>query len=57
MPDPLRNLEEHRMDRRQQSRVFVDLPVHIWGGVENLSVETRLWDIDPLRCAAAVGQG
>jgi hypothetical protein len=108
------------MDRRRQSRVFVDLPVQIWGmdahcrpftqpaslcsisgrgatlqcvdaelkpgevidllyegntgqfriiwcgrpgtenagevGIENLS-ETRLWDIDPLRCAAAVGQG
>jgi hypothetical protein len=26
-------------------------------GVENLSVETRFWDIDPLRCAATVGQG
>ena len=109
------------MDRRQQSRVFVDLPVHIWGmdtyarpftqpaslrtisgrgatlqcvdarlkpgdvvdvlyegtkaqfrvvwigkpgtemagevGVENLCVEASFWDIDPLRCAAAVGQG
>ena len=108
------------MDRRRQSRVFVDLPVQIWGmdsysrpftqpaslrsisgrgatlqcvdaqlkpgelidvlyqgnkgqfrivwcgkpgtetagevGVENIS-ETRLWDFDPLRCAAAVGQG
>jgi hypothetical protein len=108
------------MDRRRQSRVFVDLPVQIWGmdvhsrpftqpaslrsisgrgatlqcvdaqlkpgdvvdvmylgtkaqvrivwigrpgtelagevGVENLSVDTRLWDVDPLRCAAAAGQ-
>jgi hypothetical protein len=108
------------MDRRRQSRVFVDLPVQIWGmdthsrpftqpaslrsisgrgatlqcvdahlkpgelidvlyqgargqfrivwcgkagtetagevGLENIS-DTRLWDIDPLRCAAAVGQG
>jgi hypothetical protein len=25
-------------------------------GVENLSVDTRLWDVDPLRCAAAAGQ-
>ena len=25
-------------------------------GVENLSVDTKLWDIDPLRCAAAAGQ-
>ena len=109
------------MDRRRQSRVFVDLPVHIWGmdcfsrpftqpaslrsisgsgatlqcvdahlkpgevidvlyqgtkaqfrivwcgkpgtevagevGIENLSTDKRLWDIDPLRCSAAVGQG
>ena len=109
------------MDRRQQSRVFVDLPVQIYGmdansrpyiqaaslrtisgrgatlqgvearlkpgdvvdvlyegtkaqfrivwcgrpgtemagevGVENLSSDVRLWDIDPLRCAAAAGQG
>lgn len=109
------------MDRRRQSRVFVDLPVQIWGmdthsrpftqpaslrtisgrgatlqcvdaqlkpgdvvdvlylgtkaqfrivwcgkpgtemagevGVENLSLETKFWDIDPLRCAAAVGRG
>ena len=109
------------MDRRQQQRVFVDLPVRIWGmdthsrpfaqpaslrtisgrgaslqgvaaqlkpgdvvdlqydgtkaqfrvvwlgkrgtemegevGVENLSAETRLWDVDPPLCAAAVGQG
>jgi hypothetical protein len=108
------------MDRRRQSRVFVDLPVQIWGmdahsrpftqpaslrtisgrgatlqcvdaqlklgdtvdvlylgtkaqfrivwcgkpgtemagevGVENLSVDTNLWDVDPLRCAAAAGQ-
>jgi hypothetical protein len=117
-PCPLK--KEHRMDRRRQSRVFVDLPVQIWGmdanfrpftqsaslrsisgrgatlqcvdaflkpgevidilyegnrgqfrivwcgrpgtqsagevGLENVS-ETRLWDVDPLRCAAAVGQG
>jgi hypothetical protein len=26
-------------------------------GVENLSADKKLWDIDPLRCAAAVGQG
>jgi len=109
------------MDRRRQSRVFVDLPVQIWGmdansrpftqpaslrsisgrgatlqcvdaqlkpgdvvdvlyqgtraqfrivwcgklgtpmagevGVENLSVGPGFWDIDPLRCAASVGQG
>jgi hypothetical protein len=109
------------MDRRQQQRVFVDLPVRIWGidahsrpfaqpaslrtisgrgaslqgvnvqlkpgdvvdlqyegtmaqfrivwlgkrgtemegevGVENLSAETRLWDVDPPLCAAAVSQG
>jgi hypothetical protein len=109
------------MDRRRQQRVFVDLPVRIWGldahsrpfaqpaslrtisgrgatlqgvdaqlkpgdtldvqyegaqaqfrivwlgkpgtemqgevGVENLSSDTRLWDVDPLRCAAATGQG
>lgn len=109
------------MDRRRQSRVFVELPVQIWGmdandrpftqpaslrtisgrgatlqgvsvqlkpggvvdlqyqgskaqfrivwlgrpgtemqgevGVENLSSEAQLWDVDPLRCAAAVGQG
>lgn len=109
------------MDRRRQSRVFVDLPVQIWGmdansrpftqaaslrtisgrgatlqcvdaqlkpgdvvdvlyhgnkaqfrivwcgkagtemagevGVENISVDTRIWDFDPLRCAAAVGRG
>ena len=108
------------MDRRRQSRVFVDLPVQIWGmdahsrpftqaaslrtisgrgatlqgvdaqlkpgevvdvlylgakaqfrivwcgktgtemagevGVENLSVNATFWDVDPLRCAAAVGQ-
>src|SRR6202050_1320050 len=112
--------KEHRMDRRSQSRVFVELPVQIWGmdaqsrpftqpaslrtisgrgatlqcvdaqlkpgdvvdvlylgtkaqfrivwcgkpgtemagevGVENLSVDTNLWDVDPLRCAAAAGQ-
>ena len=108
------------MDRRHQSRVFVDLPVQIWGmdthsrpftqaaslrsisghgatlqcvdahlkpgelidllyqgnkaqfrivwcgkagtetagevGLENVS-DVRLWDFDPMRCAAAVGQG
>jgi hypothetical protein len=108
------------MDRRRQSRVFVDLPVQIWGmdahsrpfaqaaslrsisgrgatlqcvdahlkpgemidvlyqgekaqfrivwcgkpgtetsgevGLERVS-GARLWDIDPRRCAAAVGQG
>jgi hypothetical protein len=26
-------------------------------GVENLSAEIRLWDVDPPLCAAAVGQG
>ena len=109
------------MDRRRQQRVFVDLPVTIWGmdahsrpytqpaslrsisgrgatlqgvdvqlkpgdtldlqyegtkaqfrvvwmgkpgtemqgevGLENLSVDKQLWDVDPLRCAAATGQG
>ncbi|MGA9391693.1 MAG: hypothetical protein WBV69_14745 [Candidatus Sulfotelmatobacter sp.] len=109
------------MDRRQQSRVFVDLPVQIWGmdsyarpfmqpaslrtisrygatlqcvdarlkpgdlvdvlyegtkaqfrivwcgrpgtemagevGLEKLSAEVMLWDVDPLRCAAYAGQG
>ena len=109
------------MDRRQQSRVTVELPVKIWGvdaharpftqpaslrtisgrgatlqgvkaqlrpgdvvdlqyqgtkaqfrivwlgksgtemegevGVENLSKDVQLWDFDPLRCAAAAGQG
>lgn len=109
------------MDRRRQSRVFVELPVQIWGmdansrpftqpaslrtisgrgatlqaveahlkpgdfvdvqykgnkaqfrivwlgkpgtemegevGVESVSLDRHLWDIDPLRCAAAVGQG
>jgi hypothetical protein len=109
------------MDRRRQSRVFVDLPVQIWGmdsysrpfmqpaslrtisgngatlqcvdarlkpgdvvdvlyegtkvqfrivwcgkqgtemagevGIENVSADLRLWDIDPKQCAAAVGQG
>jgi hypothetical protein len=108
------------MDRRREQRVFVELPVHIWGmdtnsrpftqpaslrtisgrgatlqgvtamlkpgdlvdlqyqgakaqfrvvwlgkpgtemqgevGVENLSTDVQLWDVDPLRCAA-VGQG
>jgi hypothetical protein len=109
------------MDRRRQSRVFVELPVQIWGvdatgrpftqatslrtisgrgatlqgvtvqlkpgelidlqykgnkaqfrivwlgrpgtnkqgevGIENLSKDVLLWDIDPLRCAASVGRG
>ena len=109
------------MDRRRQQRVFVELPVQIWGmdansrpytqsaslrtisgrgatlqgvdaslkpgdvvdlqyegtkaqfrivwlgkpgtqmqgevGVENLSSDLKLWDVDPLQCAAAVGQG
>jgi hypothetical protein len=109
------------MDRRRQSRVFVDLPVQIWGmdsnfrpfiqpaslrtisgrgatlqcvdarlkpgdvvdvlyegkktqfrivwcgkpgtemagevGIENLSSDVMLWDVDPIRCAAAAGQG
>lgn len=108
------------MDRRRQSRVFVDLPVQIWGmdsysrpfnqpaslrtisgrgatlqcvdarlkpgdlvdvlyegkktqfrivwcgkpgtemagevGVENLSSDVTLWDVDPVRCAAAAGR-
>lgn len=108
------------MDRRKQQRVFVELPVQIWGmdaharpftqaaslrtisgrgatlqgvgvqlkpgdfvdlqyqgskaqfrivwlgktgtdmqgevGVENLSADVALWDIDPLQCAAATGQ-
>src|SRR5437588_7324509 len=109
------------MDRRRQQRVFVDLPVQIWGmdahsrpfsqpasvrsisgrgatlqgvdvqlkpgeivdvqyacakaqfrivrlgkqgtemqgevGVESLSADTLLWDVDPLRCATATGRG
>jgi hypothetical protein len=109
------------MDRRRQQRIFVELPVQIWGmdtharpftqpaslrtisgrgatlqgvsaqlkpgdvvdlqyqgakaqfrvvwlgkpgtdmqgevGVENLSHDVQLWDVDPLRCAAATGQG
>lgn len=109
------------MDRRRQPRVFVELPVQIWGmdansrpftqmaslrtisgrgatlqgvsanlkpgdvvdlqyegtkaqfrivwlgrsgtemegeiGIENLSRDVLLWDVDPMRCAAAVGQG
>ncbi len=109
------------MDRRRQQRVFVELPVQIWGmdansrpytqsaslrtisgrgatlqgvdaslkpgdvvdlqyegikaqfrivwlgkpgtqmqgevGVENLSSDLKLWDVDPLQCAASVGQG
>jgi hypothetical protein len=109
------------MDRRRQQRVFVDLPVMIWGmdthsrpftqpaslrtisgrgatlqgvdaqlkpgdlldlqyeglkgqfrvvwlgrpgtemqgevGLENMSGDQQLWDIDPLKCAAAAGQG
>jgi hypothetical protein len=109
------------MDRRQQQRVFVELPVKIWGmdansrpytqpaslrnisgrgatlqgvsaqlkpgdlidlqyegtkaqfrvvwlgkpgtemhgsvGIENLSNDVQLWDVDPLRCSAAAGRG
>ena len=109
------------MDRRRQQRVFVDLPVRIWGldahsqpftlpaslrtisgrgatlqgveaqlkpgdvldlqyegtnaqfrivwcgkpgtemqgeiGIEKLSTEASLWDINPLQCAVAVGEG
>jgi len=109
------------MDRRREPRVFVELPVHIWGmdandrpftqpaslrtisgrgatlqgvsvqlkpgsvldlqyqgskaqfrvvwlgktgtemqgevGIENVSANHMLWDVDPNRCAAAVGQG
>lgn len=109
------------MDRRREPRVFVELPVQIWGvdaksrpftqpaslrtisgrgatlqgvtaqlqagslldlqyqgakaqfrvvwlgkagsemqgevGVENLSKDVQLWDVDPLRCAATVGEG
>ncbi len=26
-------------------------------GVENLSKDSQLWDIDPIRCAGAAGQG
>lgn len=26
-------------------------------GIENLSTDVQLWDVDPLRCASAVGQG
>jgi hypothetical protein len=26
-------------------------------GVESLSTDKLLWDVDPLRCAAATGQG
>jgi hypothetical protein len=26
-------------------------------GVENLSKDVKLWDVDPLRCAAAAGRG
>jgi hypothetical protein len=108
------------MDRRREQRVFVELPVKIWGidancrpftqpaslrtisnrgatlqgvtaqlqpgcvldlqyqgtnaqfrvvwlglpgtemqgevGVENLSADVQLWDVEPIRCAAAVGQ-
>ena len=108
------------MDRRRQPRVFVELPVQIWGmdahsrpftqpasirtisgrgatlqgvdaqlkpgdlvevlyqghkgqfrivwlgragtemegevGVESLTSDATLWDVDPMRCAAAVGQ-
>ena len=109
------------MDRRRQSRVFVELPVQIWGmdahsqpftqsaslrsisghgatlqaveaqlkpgdmvdvlykgnraqfrivwcgkpgtefagevGLEKVSADARIWDFDPRRCAASVGQG
>jgi len=109
------------MDRRRQQRVFVELPIQIWGmdansrpftesasvrtisgggatlqgvsvqlkpgdvvdvqyqgargqfrvvwlgkpgtelqgevGVENLSRDLQLWDVDTLRCSATVGQG
>jgi hypothetical protein len=109
------------MDRRRQQRVFVELPVKIWGvdthahpftqpaslrtisgrgatlhgvkaqlkpgdivdlqyqgikaqfrvvwlgkpgtemhgevGVENLTKDVQLWDVDPMRCAATAGQG
>lgn len=109
------------MDRRREPRVFVELPVQIWGvdiksrpftqpaslrtisgrgatlqgvmaqlqpgslldlqyqgskaqfrvvwmgkpgtemqgevGVENLSKDVQLWDVDPLQCAAGVGEG
>lgn len=26
-------------------------------GIENMSSEAQLWDVDPIRCAAAAGQG
>jgi len=26
-------------------------------GIENLAADVQLWDFDPLRCAASVGQG
>lgn len=26
-------------------------------GIENISAEYQLWDVDPLRCAASAGQG
>ncbi len=26
-------------------------------GIENLTTDVQLWDVDPLRCAAAAGQG
>jgi hypothetical protein len=26
-------------------------------GIENLSGDVQLWDVDPLRCASAAGQG
>jgi len=26
-------------------------------GIENLSADSLLWDVDPLRCAGATGQG
>jgi hypothetical protein len=26
-------------------------------GIESLSTDSQLWDVDPMRCAGAVGQG
>jgi hypothetical protein len=26
-------------------------------GIENISVDSHLWDVDPLRCAATTGEG
>jgi len=115
------NVRGAPVDRRRETRVFVELPIKIWGidansrpftqpaslrnisgrgatlqgvtaqlkpgllldlqyqgskaqfrvvwlgqpgtemqgevGVENLSKDVLLWDIDPLRCAATVGEG